>query len=384
MQMALNASKNQHEHLSEWFQKTLKSLTKYKKEVAAAILVTLWIWYWIHKYNNKESKQDFTIETPSELQGKNLWDLYSYYLWQKWVSFKVEDSIYFNPDKIIDDLYDRKFRRKNVKGLRVAKEFYEENVESIDFNEVEPITLDEYIESIQAVIDEVDNNFDRDSFNEKHLNWNEEKIHIFKNLRENIDAKSLVAYSMAELFPGSNWDLNRDFFSFLLEHAGEKFLYYLPAVNDDLTSFGPYQFTYYALADFWDTQNGASKLNKYFPDDQQLPWSVVQLRGKDHHKAAYLFALYNISKLVKSTEVNRKAIKMLWEKKYKSDLGQLIAIMHNKPAKGHAFVNERYRLRNNNAYDKNKNNKVDLYESIPSEKCASWYGKKTYYNRKSL
>jgi len=360
-----------------------QKLQQNQRNIWLAILLTLGVGYGIHEFSHKKHQYQANIEVPAELKGRTLNDLYSYYIWWQGDRETLWDSVHFDPKQIIEELYEKKFSRMNSKNLKVAKQFYDETVSKVDFHDVTPITVDQYSHSIRESIKEIQNNFDWEAFNKKRFEDNSKNAEIFKNICKNIDEDCLLAYSMTEFFPSADGKLNKELLSFLLKNWGEKFLFYLPAVHDDYTSFGPYQFTYLALADYNGQKNGASKLNTYLPAEHKIPGSVNKLEGNEHHKAAYLFAIYNISTLMKHPDLV-KALTLLTQKRYKNDLAELIAIMHNKPANGKVFLRERYRLQHHKEYDRNKNGKIDMFEADPTDKCSSEYWRKTYNNKEAL
>ena len=382
-----------------FLQKTWEKLKHNKIKIASAIAITLWISAGIYEYEHRNQEPEFNIQTPPELVWKEVHDLYSYYLGCNWDGMILGDSVYFEPKEILDQLYARKFSRPNKNHLKVPKYFYNWVVKKIDFNTFTPETLDDYLETIEKNVCLVQDNFDRKTFDRDYFENDTTKSKIFKDVCENIDGTSLLAYSMTELFPNADWEFNKDFLSFLLKHWGTKFLNYLPAIYDDLTSFGPYQFTYLAIYETPERQEWASNMNPYLPKHYQIPWSISKLAWEDHHKAAYLFAMYNIYELMRH-EANLEPLKLLAQPEYKNDLTQLIAIMHNMPSYWWWFLQERYKLTTdsdylyekthneewklNRNYDTNNNGKIDLYESKLRPILSHNYWKKTYYNKKSL
>lgn len=341
---------------------------------------------------------EYKIKTPDALQWKKIWDLYSHYLWYNWVSSQIWDTITFKPNKILSELYWRKFNRDNDKWFTVAKDFYENTVNKIDFDIVTPSSLELMKWNIKSSIEDVNKNFGREKFWKEKLKWNSEKIKLFKNICETIDEKCLLAYGMTELMPSKEWNLNKEILDFMLKNWWENFVMNLPAVADDYTSFGLYQFTSFAVYDTWNQQEWASIMNWYIPKELKIPGSVTKLNWNDHHKAAYLFAMYNLYNLVfKADWENVKALNLLISQSDNNDLSQLIAIMHNLPSSGQKFLSERYKLKTDKNYlnkkthdkkwnknyehDINDNWKIDLYESLLTPTASHKYWEKTYYNR---
>lgn len=343
---------------------------------------------------------EYKIKTPDSLRWKSVWDLYSHYLWYGWKSVEIWDTIIFKPNQIIDELYQRKFRRRNDRWFTVAKSFYDEVVSKIDFDIVEKSNLELIQENIKSAINEVNQHFDREKFWQEKLKNNTNKIKLFKKLCNKIDEKSLLAYGMTELMGSVNGEFNKDFLNFLLECGWEKFVMNLPAVADNYASHWLYQFTSFAVYDTWDKQEWASIMNLYLKQ-HKIPWSVTKLQWQDHHKTAYLFAMYNLYTLVFQADSQMMdALELLINQPDNNDLTQLIAIMHNLPTSGKKFLNEWYKLNTDDTYlykkthnskwkqtynyDLNWNKKIDLYESFVKPKTSHNYWKKTYYNRNSL
>ena len=138
------------------------------------------------------------------------------------------------------------------------------------------------------------------------------QMELLKRFESAISAKMMGAYAMTEIIPvpGSH---GVALFEFFLDKVGMQYINAIPARYDSLLSFGPYQFTVNALDEHETVitkkkrgkavkqkhfvKNGASLINSLLPRSQ-IPAHVAELRGADHHKAAYLFALYNFTRLV--------------------------------------------------------------------------------------
>lgn len=116
------------------------------------------------------------------------------------------------------------------------------------------------------------------------------KKRLFDRLQSFITSKSLLNYSLTEIMPPSNGTVRVgiSMFDFLLKHAGTKFLDFIPALNDDLLSMGPYQFTPPALSDAITFQA------RYLTGGTPLTRDVSELRMADNHAAAFLFGLNNL------------------------------------------------------------------------------------------
>ena len=285
----------------------------------------------------------------------------------------------------------------------VAKQHYDNVVSKINFNDYTPITLPEYEEQIDQTLNKIKNNIDRDGLWKKLLWGDKEKLRTLQDLSDNISPKSLTSYSMTELFPGTDGNFNKNFLNFLLQNGGTQYLEYLPAIYDDYTSFWQYQFTSLAVRETDKGKEGASKVNEFVEKDLRIPWSVSILQGEDHHKAAYLLSINNLSNLLRNWDSTiQNALKKLTKIENQSNLSQLIAIMHNKPINWKKFLEEREKLNTNKTYlekkqnwkngkynyDTNQNGQIDIYESFVGNKNdIEWshnYWEKTYNNFKAL
>jgi hypothetical protein len=133
--------------------------------------------------------------------------------------------------------------------------------------------------------------------------------------------------------PGK-WEgvLNREMLDFLLRNGGREFVEYIPAVYDGKTSFGPYQFTEFALYDGKGGPRGASVPNRALPLELQIPGSVIRLHDDLHFRAAYLNALHNIAMLIR--KLNKKELAVFARVGVKSDkaLMEFVAVAHHAPA----------------------------------------------------
>lgn len=160
---------------------------------------------------------------------------------------------------------------------------------------------------------------------------NQRKLKLFKAVAKSIDGRELMAYMMTELMPSMDGGFNRDFMSFLLRYGGRRYVESIPAIFDPKTSFGPYQFTEYALYDVGGERRGASVLNQALPASMKIPGSVIKLRGDLHIRAAYLFALDNIARLIKRLNDKQLATFERIYKRSARDLVQFIGVSHHAP-----------------------------------------------------
>lgn len=192
--------------------------------------------------------------------------------------------------------------------------------------------LQEFLNTTQREIDGVKAN----------LNWQEmqerkkltpEKLNLLKTISESINARDLVAYGLTELMPTADGDLNINVLRFLVENAGSRYIHSVPALYDDEASFGIYQFTPYALYDDGKERRGASDINRFLERDK-IPGSMKDLRGDTHHRAAILFAIYNLWFLIKKCDSNQlQALSEVWRSKHDVVI-EFIAAAHHAPKYG--------------------------------------------------
>jgi hypothetical protein len=154
---------------------------------------------------------------------------------------------------------------------------------------------------------------------------------VLKNLMFEVRARELIAYSLTELMPDPyDGGLNVSALEFLLRYAGREYLELLPAVNDKYTSFGNYQFTFYAIFDDGNETRGASTASQALKR-RGIPGSVIKLKGPQHHRAAWLFAIDNLQKVVRRT--SKKDVKTLNALAHRpGELVKVIACAHHAPA----------------------------------------------------
>lgn len=116
----------------------------------------------------------------------------------------------------------------------------------------------------------------------------ENSIHAAKRINGTV----LVSYSMTELMPGTNGKLNVKLYDKLTQTAGWTYVSAIPAMHDKKLSFGPYQFTSFAIYDDGKKADGASIVSRFA--ERKIPSSVMTLGYNDQHVAANYFAIYNI------------------------------------------------------------------------------------------
>lgn len=200
-----------------------------------------------------------------------------------------------------------------------------------EYGELTPngVSADEYRDEIDRVTADL---FDQ-------LNWadiqqkfslSDREGELLQNICHEVGGQELLSYAMTELIPSKNGEFNKDVLDFLLENAGREYVERIPAIYDEWTSFGPYQFTSKALFHTPGGQRGASQLADHAPD-ADVPGSVSKLRGTDHHQAAYLLAARNLVGLISRLDDESLAtFEARWYEDM-SEIAQFIATAHNYP-----------------------------------------------------
>lgn len=168
--------------------------------------------------------------------------------------------------------------------------------------------------------------------NKDRTRFNVAKTLLVKRMCSRINGQLVMAYAMTELMPAGG-SYSYQVMDFLLRNAGRRYVESLPALNDQLTSFGPFQFTSQAIYDIGTSSvlGGASKMNRALPAHVRIPSSVSLLRGDAHLRAASLFALHNVAVFAKRLDDRQLAVFERTARKHPAELAQLIATAHNKP-----------------------------------------------------
>lgn len=172
------------------------------------------------------------------------------------------------------------------------------------------MSLEGYGREIDRAIQHVNNSLDWKAVR-SNFDFDDARNRLFEAWARLVDTEVLTAISMAELLPAGNGERNTLILEALLETGGSEFLSRVPSCGDALISMGQYQFTKAVVFDDGtrDRLGGASYLNRFTKDVATrmnlLPNTVLSLRGNQHHEAAYLNALNNIARLIKSLSPDR-------------------------------------------------------------------------------
>ncbi|MHB8871383.1 MAG: hypothetical protein ACYC5G_02915 [Candidatus Doudnabacteria bacterium] len=272
----------------------------------------------------------------------------------------------------LDTLFDKKesFAKRRRKTNTVFRQAATQLKKEYVSKDPQRTDLRAYLQTVEAAIQRVEANMDWDKLVGK-LGLDKEEAALLRTISNSLDSKHLTAYALTELMPSDDGDLNRDVFSFLLKNAGSRYVYSIPAIYDDMTSFGPYQFTSYALYETSKEKRGASVVADC-SKKEIIPSSVVKLRGSEHHAAAFCFSIYNLAVLLRQCSPKEKQVlKNTW-RSHTTDLVEFIATAHHLP--GGAIKSAR-RWLNNGA-------KLDFEVSCPRN--LRQYARKTKANLRAL
>lgn len=192
--------------------------------------------------------------------------------------------------------WDRKRRFGNPTADAVGETLVDELARGCD---PKRISLAEYVRVADDVICDLHGQLAWYQLPHLYRGLSDERVPLVRSVASHIDGRALLAYALTEIRASStDGALNRDYVDFLLQYGGREFIERIPAGSDRFTSYGPYQFTQWALYAHHRKRRGASIVNEALHESERIPGSVGLLRGDDHFKAAYLFAVHNVVCLV--------------------------------------------------------------------------------------
>ncbi len=258
------------------------------------------------------------------LAGKKFNDLYSEYTG---IKGEVPEAVTIDFNRQLNNLWEKKVRRSGNNPVVVKTR----NEVLAEYNRTGPVKTDlsKYSAEIGRVISSLNSTLDWKAYAQKK-GLSAQEVNLLQQLSYSIKGKDLAAYAMTELMPSKDGRLNRDVMNFLLSNAGKNYVETIPAIYDKKTSFGPYQFTEYALYEVDGVRRGASIPNQFLRSGK-IRDSVAMLRGTDHHKAAYLFVVDNLANLVnRSTKKQLNALTRVLREKH-DDLVAYAATAHHGP-----------------------------------------------------
>ncbi|MEO5635367.1 MAG: hypothetical protein ABIS26_02425 [Candidatus Paceibacterota bacterium] len=297
-----------------------------------------------YKNLEKDAKDEFEVNSLTEYETGTLAghtfspdDLFSFYTG---ISGKVPEKVSINFYEQLLVLHDKKQKWVN-KNEKTEDAFVSLNTNlQQEYQGELPLRMDlkEYQGIVKKSIKEVRENLDWQKvqgifYDSKDANLSPDRLDVLKSISDSLEAKNLTAYALTELMPSSDGKLNKNVFEFILKNAGLRFAYSIPSIYDEYACVGMYQITSLALADTEnpDNKGDISKINYALPEDLRLPGSVALLRESDHHKAAFLFVIYNLAALIRQLDENQfEVLKNNW-KSHITAVTQFVALAHHAP-----------------------------------------------------
>jgi len=310
------------------------------------------------------------VYQSGNLQGLRVNGLFGNYLG---VEGKIDEEISADFRDQLEKLWQKKLDRSNNS---VVKATFSERVKPYIDGTLTPtrISLDDYMKQASSSIQQVRDNLDWDIVQERVPlgNQADRKLNILKSITDQIDAKTLTAYALTELMPSEKAQTNISVLDFLLRNAGREYVELIPAMYDKFTSFGPYQWTQYAVFDANGETRGASRVNRAIPKELRIPGSVIYLKGNDHHKAAFLNAVANLGDMIAGLNDSQLKVLERVHKTRNKDITEFIAGAHHSPANARKIAK---RWLDNDA-------KLEYLASCHRRHIA--YARKTYQNWEAL
>ena len=262
------------------------------------------------------------------IEGHLANDLYADFIGYKG---RIPSEITVNWAKQLETLWDRKVDRRGSNA--VVSQTRDLVVPEYARYDPGQMSLVEYQQNAARQADAIYENLDWTAVGKSYFKGDKRKLALLREAAKTVGGRSIVAYAMTELLPSrNNGAYNRDYLDFLLQHAGRRYVESLPALHDNITSFGPYQFTQFAVYDANGGPRGASRMNRFLPKGQKIPGSTMMLRNDDHVKAAYLFGLDNLATLIRGLNKSQLRTFERVAPNKGLDIVQFIAVAHNKPA----------------------------------------------------
>lgn len=261
----------------------------------------------------------------------------SHYAWYLGVSRTIPKKLSVDWNERITRLWERKYDRADITVVHDTGSMLVAEYKRLDPGRT---TLVKYQSHASKEARRIYKSLDWDEvgrlyFRDPHTKRvDQQKLALLKRISKRIDGRMLIAYMMTELLPTSG-KFGREYLDFLLRNAGSRYVESLPALHDDLTSFGPFQFTSHAVGVYYEGSvlrvGGASKMGRALPRSLWIPDSVALLRGDDHVRAAELFAIHNIANLIRQLDEQQMTLFEQGVRKNPMMLVQFIATAHNKP-----------------------------------------------------
>ncbi len=264
----------------------------------------------------------------SQISGRKIVSLNAWYLGIKGEAQKTA-NIDFAAN--LQKMWERKLRIKGVSGA--TKDNAQIIVDRYISGSKTKMSISGFVENVETNTGIVQDNLDWNLYC-NNRNLGHAKCSILKKISARITGEHIVAYAMTELMPNrKDGRFNAALLDTLLQNAGVEYVDAIPAVGDTLASLGAWQFTSYAVREDENSTEGASLVNTFLKEEYQIPGSVVLLEKDDHQRAAYMFAIFNISNLLRLTNDNEaEKLLSIAESGHMDTIAQFMAAAHHQPA----------------------------------------------------
>jgi hypothetical protein len=262
------------------------------------------------------------------LSGRKLASLNAAYIGIRGATPKTAE---INFSANLEKMWQRKLQFENVSDATIANT--DMILERYSVANKTRQTLPTFVTAVEAQIELGRRSIDWTGYcNNRKLSAH--KCEVLQKVAAAITGEHLVAYAMTELFPNredGRW--NAALLDTLLQNAGREYIDAIPAGGDRLASLGAWQFTSYAVRKDDTNTEGASIVNEYVAESYKIPGSVVKLVGHDHERAAYMFAVFNITNLLKKgSDVQASNLLALVAAGRMDEVAQFLAAAHHQPA----------------------------------------------------
>lgn len=228
----------------------------------------------------------------------------------------------------LDKMWERKLRITRVTGATVTNK--ERIVAEYRDNDPYYTDIDGYMNDIRDQINIARDGLDYNRYCAKRK-MNPNECYTLKHTMKKFDQRNFAAYGMTEVMPTANGRLNYELLDTLLQNAGANYINSIPALGDPLLSKGFYQFTSYAVRHDGERIEGANLVSQYATREAQISGSVLNIKHDESHRAAFYFATYNMSNLVK--KLSRRELLILTSGRCTSgQLTEFVATAHHLPA----------------------------------------------------
>jgi len=269
---------------------------------------------------SREAFEEIDLETLMNVTNqKGLYQLFTFY------DLKKPKQVDF--EAAVDSMWS--FKKTLLKDEYHA--FADSLVESYSQKKAVKSSLKEYKEMVADDLENILNAFSVDEFTKGR---NEDHRTFVKNIVENLDEDIFLAYSTTELFPNLNPAFNLTMYDKFLEKGGLDYIMRIPALYDNLLSFGPGQLTEFTIS----KDKSACSLNRYLPKDLKIPESMTEIDEIDEHiRGSIANMIYNTHYIAsKMSEKNLENFNEIYSKMNSKDqkllVAQLITGAHHKPA----------------------------------------------------